>query len=57
MNIREMNKEQFEEFMLIKCNTVADMIHENDLSLTREQCWNLAKTTVFATWNPMLEIN
>ena len=38
-----MNKKQFEEQMLDSCNKVAQMIHEQDLSLTKEQCWEMGK--------------
>lgn len=39
----KMTKEQFEQQVMDGCNKVAQMIHEHDLSLTREQCWEMGK--------------
>ena len=49
------NKEQFEQNILNTCNTVAEMIHNQDLSITREQCWEMAKTLVFKSYNAVID--
>ena len=38
-----MNKKQFEQQAIEGCNKVAKMIHEHDLSLTKEECWEMGK--------------
>ena len=54
-NLQDMTKQEFENFVLNKCNTVAEMIHQefmknNDLSHTKQECFTVAKKLVFDTY-------